>query len=298
MLSLLKKVMQKASEHTAWMHDEHQFGGARWQVVRADDRDPREWLQQSPICALLKMHHIAHVGVMHAKAPFRVSRVNPSGTYMMACLEGCGQVLVDGRWESLSAGQACLLPPFVMNRFQCLPRQSWKFCWVRYEESREQSPIISSSTPVMGSYVAAALEHAILGLRADVASTQPLPTQEMWVNLLHQYVMRFAQPQHADERLVKLWRQVEKNLARPWTLEEMAAMSHMSSEHLRRLCRRHLGRSPLQHLTFLRMQQAQHLLTTTREKIQTVAHAVGYENAFTFSTSFKKWVGWRPSEHR
>jgi len=25
---------------------------------------------------------------------------------------------------------------------------------------------------------------------------------------------------------------------------------------------------------------------------------VGYENPFVFSTTFKKWVGWRPSDYR
>jgi AraC-like DNA-binding protein len=290
--------MSAKTQNAAWNEDEHEIRGARWRVVRADASDTREWLQEAPVCVLLKMHHIAHVGVMEAKSPFRVSRVNPSGTYMMACLEGQGQVWVDGRWEALCAGQACLLPPFVMNRFRCQPHKSWKFCWVRYTESREQAPIISSSTPVLGAYDAEALEHAIHGLRAEALRMHHPQTQETWVNLLHQYVLRFAQPQHADERLVQLWSRVEEDLSYPWSLREMADLAHVSGEHLRRLCRRHLGRSPLQHLTFLRMQRAQHLLSHTREKIQTVAHAVGYENAFTFSTSYKKWIGWRPSEHR
>lgn len=290
--------MSHKKQNVSWNQDEDELGGARWQVVRVDASDPREWLQKAPVCMLLKMHHIAHVGVMEAKAPFCISRVNPSGTYMMACLAGQGQVWVDGRWEALSAGYACLLPPFVMNRFRCQPRKPWKFCWVRYSQSREQSPIISSSTPVMGAYDADALEHAIHGLRAEALAMQQTQIQETWVNLLHHYVLRFAQPQHADERLVYLWNKVEKHLSHSWSLSEMAALAHVSGEHLRRLCRRHLGRSPLQHLTFLRMLRAQHLLSNTREKIQTVAHAVGYENAFTFSTSYKKWIGWRPSEHR
>ena len=32
--------------------------------------------------------------------------------------------------------------------------------------------------------------------------------------------------------------------------------------------------------------------------IETIAAAVGYQNPFAFSTTFKKWIGWRPSEHR
>ncbi len=278
--------------------DEQRFGAATYQVVRSDTSDPREWLQEAPVSRLLKTHHIVHAGVMQARHPFRVSRINPNGAYMMACMEGRGQVLVDGRWESLVAGQGCLLPPFVMNRFQCLPRVPWKFCWVRYAESRETPSFISSSTPVMGAFAHEPLLHAILGLRAEAADRNDPQAQEAWVNLLHHYVMGFAQPQHRDERIVKLWQVVERDLARAWTLEQMADLAHVSHEHLRRLCRQHLGRSPLQQLTFLRMQRAQQLLNFTSDKIETIAHAVGYENAFTFSTSYKKWIGWRPSEHR
>ncbi len=278
--------------------DEQRFGAATYQVVRSDTSDPREWLQEAPVSRLLKTHHIVHAGVMQARHPFRVSRINPNGAYMMACVEGRGQVLVDGRWESLVAGQGCLLPPFVMNRFQCLPRVPWKFCWVRYAESRETPSFISSSTPVMGAFAHEPLLHAILGLRAEAADRNDPQAQEAWVNLLHHYVMGFAQPQHRDERIVKLWQVVERDLARAWTLEQMADLAHVSHEHLRRLCRQHLGRSPLQQLTFLRMQRAQQLLNFTSDKIETIAHAVGYENAFTFSTSYKKWIGWRPSEHR
>jgi AraC-like DNA-binding protein len=278
--------------------DEQRFGAATYQVVRSDTSDPREWLQEAPVSRLLKTHHIVHAGVMQARHPFRVSRINPNGAYMMACMEGRGQVLVDGRWESLVAGQGCLLPPFVMNRFQCLPRVPWKFCWVRYAESRETPSFISSSTPVMGAFAHEPLLHAILGLRAEAADRNDPQAQEAWVNLLHHYVMGFAQPQHRDERIVKLWQVVERDLARAWTLEQMADLAHVSHEHLRRLCRQHLGRSPLQQLTFLRMQRAQQLLNSTSDKIETIAHAVGYENAFTFSTSYKKWIGWRPSEHR
>ena len=49
---------------------------------------------------------------------------------------------------------------------------------------------------------------------------------------------------------------------------------------------------------YLRMQHAAKLLATTGDKIETIATAVGYENPFVFSTTFKKWVGWRPSDYR
>jgi len=72
----------------------------------------------------------------------------------------------------------------------------------------------------------------------------------------------------------------------------------MSGEHFRRLCLKALGRSPVKHLTFLRMHRAAELLTTTKDKVETIARALGYENPFAFSNTFLKWIRVRPSEHR
>ena len=78
----------------------------------------------------------------------------------------------------------------------------------------------------------------------------------------------------------------------------LAGIAHVSEEHLRRLCRKELGRSPMQHLTFLRLRQARHLLATTPDKIESVATAVGFKNMFGFSNTFKAWIGIRPSDFR
>jgi AraC-like DNA-binding protein len=91
---------------------------------------------------------------------------------------------------------------------------------------------------------------------------------------------------------------VATRLGEPWNLDRLAARCHLSTEHLRRLCRRELGRSPMHQVIYLRMQLAAKLLATTDDKIETIAHEVGYENPFVFSTTFKKWVGWRPSDYR
>gem|GEM_PF-5729283 len=46
------------------------------------------------------------------------------------------------------------------------------------------------------------------------------------------------------------------------------------------------------------MQKAAELLAKTDDQVESVASAVGYANAFVFSNTFKRWVGWRPSEYR
>jgi AraC-like DNA-binding protein len=275
------------------------FGAAtRYRVARASAEDARSWMKTSHFCPLLQQHHISHVGIMEAEAPFEIVRTNLGGTFMIACIDGEGVVLVNGGWKKIHANQACLQPPFMMNAMKCLPGKVWKFAWVRYNESREVHPIISSESPVIGAFASGSLQAAIDGLYLEAGGDAAPALLHHWSELIHQYVVRFAQPHRQDPRLWEVWRKVEAQLSRNWTLAEIAKLARMSGEHLRRVCQKELGRSPMQHLTFLRLHKAQHLLSVTDDKVEYIAREVGFESVSTFSNTYKKWVGWRPSEQR
>jgi AraC-like DNA-binding protein len=283
--------------------DDLQVWGAatRYRAISATEiprDDPRDWLRDAPVCPLLDQHHISHAGLMQAEPPFEVTRNHLSGTFMLACYEGEGAVLADEGWKRIQAGQACLQPPFVRNSLKCLPGTPWKFAWVRYRESPESWPIVSSISPVVSEFDPTALKSAIEGLHAEAMDEQNLSAMHQWSQLIHHYVLRFAQPHRSDSRLWRVWQRIEADLARPWTLPELASLSCMSEEHLRRVCRKEIGRAPMQHLTFLRVQRARHLLAITDDKVEVIARTVGFESAFSFSNTFKKWTGWRPSEYR
>jgi len=290
--------MPPLTESRITLHEAHVLGESNYLLVRSDDSDKRAWLVNSPICPLLSQYNIAHAEVIWARYPFEVTRTDLSGTYMVACFEGEGSVLVDGNWRKLRAGQACLQPPFMLNSLKCIKGKSWGFCGIRYIESPETIPIITEKSPVLGSYNHVPLKGTIQGLHAETTGANSPIAQSKWIELIHHYVIQFAQPHHYDDRLWKLWTKIEKRLDYKWTLYELALLSHLSEEHLRRLCRKHHGRSPMQHLTFLRMQRAMNLLGSTDDKMDTIARAVGYDTQYSFSNVFKKWVGLRPSECR
>jgi len=266
-------------------------------AVRGRKTDAPVWLEDSPRCDLLSAHNIKHTGIMDARAPYEIVRVNQSGTFMMACLEGEGVVSVDGNWKPIRAGQACLLPPFVMNSLKCVPRKNWRFAWVRYDESHDTKPIVSSISPVIGAFDGTNLETAIKGLHTEALTDTPAANLH-WCALVNHYVMRFAEPSNPNERLWHLWKEVEKDPSRDWTLAQLAEIACVSSEHLRRLCLKEIGRSPMRHLTFVRLQIAVRLLTSGNEKIDTIARAVGFSGIHSFSNSFTDYFGKRPSDFR
>lgn len=56
--------------------------------------------------------------------------------------------------------------------------------------------------------------------------------------------------------------------------------------------------SPQKFLLRLRMEDAKQQLKNTNESIQTIAHRVGYKDAFTFSKAFKRYSGFSPKLYR
>ncbi|MBK1832736.1 AraC family transcriptional regulator [Roseibacillus ishigakijimensis] len=275
------------------------FGpGTEFIAIRADDSDDREWIAREPKCSLLAQNNIAHCGLMRARPPYKIVRSYQSGTFMLACLEGEGVVLADGKWKTIAAGEACLLPPFTLNALKCEPETPWNFAWVRYAETHDTRPIVTALSPVTGPFPGEALRAAVGGLHAECRATNNLAALHHWAELIHHYVLQFAQPHSSDERLWRVWEAVEKDLSHSWNLDELAAIGCLSSEHLRRICRAELGRSPMQHLTHLRLQKARHLLSVTDDKVEVIARQVGYESATTFSNTFLKWIGCRPSRFR
>jgi len=271
--------------------------GAEVRTVRADDGDARAWLAGSPVCPALGRSMVRHLGVARMPVPFRIVRTRLGGSYFLACFGGEGRVLVDGSWEVCRRGQAALLPPGTLHAFHTAGRGDWEFCWVRYQEQPGQTPVAAAQSPVVAAYDPEPLRFAVLGLHRECATAGESAAVDAWAGLVHHYVLRFARPASLDRRIWRLWERVADSLDHPWTVSEMAAETHLSEKQLQRLCRKDLGRNPRRQLIWLRMRHAAGLLARGDRKVETVAGMVGCQNPFVFSTTFKRVMGWSPSEY-
>lgn len=248
-------------------------------------------------CEALAARHIAHVAVIDAATPYTIVRTHLSGAFLQVCLGGEGQTLLDGSWRRHTIGVASFAPAHVLHAFHCLPNRRWQLCWVRFMPSSPRS-LAGAMAPGLTNFDGRPLESAILGLSAEMHSGADPGTCAIWVDIIERYVARMIDPWQREPRLNGMWSAVLADLGHPWSLEELARQANISPEHLRRLCWKNFGRSPGKQLTTMRIAQAAHQLVTTQKKIEAIAQDVGYVSPFTFSNTFKRLTGFRPSEYR
>lgn len=267
-------------------------------VVRASRADARDWLADAPVCVTLAHHGIVHVGGAEVVHPYEVKRPDLSGTFVMVCTSGEGRVWLEGQWQPMRAGTACLAPPHAFHAYRAVPRKSWHIAWVRYQEPDGAMPFVHTRAPVLAAFDGSPLTAAIEGLYRETGGTASPAAMKLWVDLIQHYARIFAAPWQTDDRLRLVWQAVADDLAANWSLTRLATLAKLSPKQLSRLCQKTLGRTPAQHVTTLRLQSAVALLASTTDKVEVIAQAVGYRSLFTFSHTFKRFTGLRPSEYR
>jgi AraC family transcriptional activator of mtrCDE len=89
-----------------------------------------------------------------------------------------------------------------------------------------------------------------------------------------------------------------KDLARRWTLDELAIVADTSRATLVRCFRRVCGQTPLAFATDLRLDFAQVSLLRTRDSIASIAAQAGYQSEHAFSRAMLRRFGIRPGSMR
>lgn len=111
--------------------------------------------------------------------------------------------------------------------------------------------------------------------RAELVSSR---TQDPRINALTEYILA-----HLDEDL---------------SCSQLAAMVGLSESSLRRLFKKHTGKSPVDYITDSRLTVAARRLLVSNEHIAQIAYSVGIGDANYFSRLFRENFGVSPQEYR
>lgn len=101
----------------------------------------------------------------------------------------------------------------------------------------------------------------------------------------------------ADARLAPAIRHMHGQVARSWTMEQLAGKAALSRSAFFERFTRTVGMAPMEYLLAWRMAIAKKLLRSRELAIAEVAERVGYGSASTFSTAFSRHVGQPPSQY-
>lgn len=101
----------------------------------------------------------------------------------------------------------------------------------------------------------------------------------------------------ADTRLARALRQMHGQVARSWTVAQLARTAALSRSAFFERFTRTVGLPPMEYLLAWRMAVAKDLLRGQDLGIDEVAERVGYGSASTFSTAFSRQVGTPPGRY-
>jgi len=101
-----------------------------------------------------------------------------------------------------------------------------------------------------------------------------------------------------DDGIGATLRAMHADVARRWTLTELAGIARMSRSGFAATFKRQVGSAPLDYLIRWRMSLARDALRRDSRTISELAAATGYESESAFSTAFRRVVGSSPRQFR
>jgi len=101
-----------------------------------------------------------------------------------------------------------------------------------------------------------------------------------------------------DPNLSKGLKAFHDDASAHWTVDKLAEESCMSRSLFSAKFKEFLDLSPMQYVTYWRMQRARSYLSETDMSIETITTKTGYETLAAFSKAFKRTIGKNPGEYR
>ncbi|GGA81593.1 AraC family transcriptional regulator [Neiella marina] len=251
----------------------------------------------------LKNAGVTLAGQSLLKTSYRIGRAVPDYHTVLFTLAGGGLLQTRDGHCQIERDSIMVLPARAPHLFVLEQHEQWQCCWFlladdeRWQFLHQQQ---SRVEPISGqgeqfnqtlSLLAAELKRP-----ADIQQLDLLA--KVLLNFLDRILDRNSELPRQQIRLQRLFDEVGRQLHFPWTVAELAQRMFLSEPQFYRLVRQHLGASPMQFITRMRIQRGQDLLIHSQLSVKQIAQSLGYEDGLSFSHCFKKHVGLSPQRWR
>lgn len=238
----------------------------------------------------------------HAHEEYEINYINSGHAIMQ--IEGCE--------VSLHQGQCVVIPPHRKHSFHVDSKIGCRLTQLEMslKMKNQDESFLMKDGEVKAYYViknceeiAPLIERIARGFRKENTESNEflmkISAIEMMITLNY-YINRDDKMAafRASSRLMQAVEWIQEHYMEPINLEEVAADAGVSSRYLRKYFAEIIGKTCVQYITELRMEQAKHLLWETSKSILDIAMETGYENAQYFTRVFRKSEGMTPLQYR
>ncbi|NIK80391.1 AraC-like DNA-binding protein [Paenibacillus castaneae] len=229
-------------------------------------------------------------------------------------LDGEGVFETLGESYPCKAGDAFVIFPDILVKYQANTDHPWKYMWVAFSGDIVESSLLSIGiTPdraVIRGCALPAMERMFRNLRKSLDRQEypALGSMEAsgWLRLIMYELARLHQiedsqieapPSRSYRQIDQAIRLLSLQYGQQLSIEGIAHTLGYHRAHLTRLFKDATGLSPMQYLFKVRMKKAEELLESELTIAQ-IASSVGYNDPLFFTKQFNKWSGQSPTEFR
>ncbi|RRJ95442.1 AraC family transcriptional regulator [Opitutaceae bacterium TAV4] len=256
----------------------------------------------------LRTFGIKLAGISRVSPPYEVRR-NRYDFHIFALVEsGALEISSPTTRSTVKPGDMLVIPAGT----QCCYRSRIKTTFLWFHLIPEMFPDICSSGTGGSPHVARMLVQDVLmtyarHYREEAAGIYPdsgevlVPLATLIGQILRRQLadMGISDSEHNDRHTLQRAMSLLRNSTTPfWSVHDLARAVGCSDSRFYRLTHRILQKTPYQMVLDVRMQRACDLLAHTTFKLEQIAMATGYADAFSFSSAFKRHTGKNPSEYR
>ncbi|MEX3070920.1 AraC family transcriptional regulator [Vibrio alginolyticus] len=263
------------------------------------DKTYQEMIDHTRVLAL-EERGIVQCGIATCRDFFSVYRKNQKKHMLLYTVRGRGWLDSEGTRYELEPGSLIIVPAGIENGFG-MEDETWQIAWLFLSEHSDWSMVgeqityqLTPAPEVMYACIQTLLRSINLPIDyGGAVGAHSVAQLELMLNM--------PQSESLSRHKLKLRRVfdlVQRQLHKEWSVEQLAALYPCSEAHLFRVTQQQFGRSPMAHLTRMRMEYAARLLRSTEWPIQHIGEIVGYPTSANFSTRFRSWSGMTPREFR
>lgn len=226
------------------------------------------------------------------------------------CVEGEGELLLDGKAFRVKEGTAMLLFKGAAHEYYAIS-SSWIVDWIVFD-GQQVEHFLKHTAGISASgvfYVSrpdvfTARNQSILDIGQADGTLKSIQCSSIIYGLLTD-IMQYTSTQpdnsatNLNIRLKPLFNYIEQNLSKPLTLDDLAEMTGYTPQHLCTVFKKTTGIRIFQYINSVRIKKSKELLLQHPHlQVKEVASLTGFEDVNYFCSVFKKHEQLSPSQFR